>query len=295
MDEKLTSLPTQTATWPSAALAPSITSIELPMKTVLKQIQIEMAGTYDQSVGAETQATEGNVALIDEVRLNLQGQIRRSFRGSALYELNRLVCRGANFQLDPTVGVASGKAFGLVLMFDMGLFDTLPEVKMGQNGRPQFEDVQAKTYLDLRNWPGRNYLEIVWKPFASYASGNTQANMSATVRATPLELIGYTRIAMADQLHCELVLQDTVDLSVTKTDNFSNLLRDGVYSRGVLCRIGSLATTPIVTATTPLTLVGFKATYKAGNAITFKDKLPPLTFQRLNGWDRNNATEVEDL
>lgn len=289
MDEKTTSLATQTVAWATVATTPAITQIELPMKTVIKQILIEISGAYDQSVGAESQATEGNVALIDEIRVNLQGQLRRQYKGPALYELNRLVFKSAYPQVDPTTSVAAGKAFSSVFMFDMGLWDTLSDVEQLRSGGYSLRDLQAKTYLDLRNWPGRNYIEIVWKPFNAYVSGNTQANMSATVRATPLELIGYPRINPNDQLHAELVLQDTVDMSVSKTDAVSNLLRDGVYSRGVLLRVGTLAATPIVTAFTALPLVGFKGTFKSGPSIVFKDKLPPTTFQRMAGAERNNV------
>lgn len=290
MDEHLTSLPTAAVAWATAATTPAITQIKLPMKSVIKDITIELtAGLYDQSVGAEVMATEGCVSLIDEVRLNLSGDIRRAFKGSMLYELNRIFQRGAPLQTDPAVGVANAKAFALALLFDMGLWDTLPDVERAGAGF-SLRDIQAKTYLDLRNYSGDNYLEIVWKPFTSYVSGNTQANMSCTVRATPLELIGYPRISKNDQLHAELQLVGTPDMTQTKNDATTDLLRDGVYSRGVLCRVGTLAATPIITATTALSLIGLKGQFKSGPTITYKDKLPPATYQRRAGWDRNIVT-----
>lgn len=288
MDERKTSLATAAVAWATVATTPNITQIELPMKTVIKQILIELAGTWDQSVGAESQATEGNVALIDEIRLNLMGQVRRQYKGPMLFELNRAIGRGAFAQVDPTTGVAAGKAFSHSLMFDMGLFDTLADVEQHGDGGYSLRDIQSRTYLDLRNYPGKVFLEIVWKPFNAYVSGNTQANMAATVRATPVELVGFPRILPDDQLHSEMVLIDTVDMSITKVDAFTNSLRDGVYCRGFLARVGTLNATPIVTAYTALPLIGAKATFKGGPSIVFADKLPPQTIAKLAGWDRNN-------
>src|SRR5579871_3526978 len=124
MEEHAALLQSASVSWATVGATPGVTQIEIPMKSVVKQILVELlSGTYDQSVGSETMATEGCVALIDEVRLNLGGTVRRAVKGSMLCELNRLVMRGAPPQTDPTVGVANGKAFALALLFDMGLWD----------------------------------------------------------------------------------------------------------------------------------------------------------------------------
>jgi hypothetical protein len=283
MDERTTSLPSQAITWSSVSSVPALLQFELPMKEVVKQILIEVDGTYDQSVGAETIATEGNIALFDEFRVNLQGTLRRQFKAGMLYELNRLNAGAAGPQTDPAAGVASGKVFNAAYIFDMGVFDTLMEFSKQRN---DLIDLQAQTYLDLRNWPGKVYFEVVPRAFNNYVSGNTQANMTCTVRVTVLSLPTYRRISIDDQRHCELVLQDTVDMSVSKTDAFSNLLRDGVKSRGVLVKVGTLAATPNILAYTALSLIGLRGTFKSGPAVTWKDKIRPATYQRLAGWDR---------
>lgn len=283
MDEHLVSLPSATVTWATVGTTPPITQIQLPMKTTLKDILIEISGTYDQSVGVNVQSTEGCNALVQEVRLNLEGKLRRVFKGGALYELNRIVNKGALPQTDADTSVATGKAFNTTLLFDMGLFDTLPEFNKA-NG--DLEHTRAKTFLDLNNWPGQNYLEIVWNPFNFYVSGNTQANMTATVFATPTELLGL-RIPMRRQLHAELVLVDTRDMTATKNGDVANLNRLGVYSRGVMLKVGTLAATPNILATTALSAVGLKGNFLNGPQTFFKDKMSPTRLQRLEARDRN--------
>lgn len=287
MDEHFYSLPPVTVAWPLVTSTPNITQIKIPNKTVNKQILIEIDGTYDQSVGSEVQATEGCRALIDEVRMNLGGGIggstlRRQFKGPILFELNRVINRAAMPQTDPAPGIAAGKLFNTTLVFDFGLFDSLPEFNKTKG---DLEDVQAKSYLDLANYPADCFLEIVWKPFNAYVSGNTQANMTATVVASPTEIVGL-RIPPALQKHAELILVDTHDMSVTKTDDFTNLYRDGIYSRGTLIRVGTLGATPNITALTALTNLGMLATFKNGPSVRFKEKVGVKRFQRLVAWDR---------
>src|SRR6266849_2684888 len=126
MDEHFYSLSAVIVTWPLVTSTPAITSIKIPNKTVNKQILIEINGTYDQSVGSETQGTEGCRALVDEVRMNLGGGIggstlRRQFKGPMLFELNRIINRAAMPQTDPAVGIATNKLFKTTLVFDFGL------------------------------------------------------------------------------------------------------------------------------------------------------------------------------
>ena len=287
MDEHFYSLSPVTVSWPLVSSTPNVTQIKIPNKTVNKQILIEINGTYDQSVGSETQGTEGCRALIDEVRMNLGGGIggstlRRQFKGPMLFELNRIINRAALPQTDPAVGIAAGKLFKTTLLFDFGLFDSLVEFNKTKG---DLEDVQAKTYLDLANYPADCFLEIVWKPFNAYVSGNTQANMSATVVASPTELLGL-RIPPALQKHAELLLIDTHDMTPTKIDDFTNLYRDGIYSRGVLLRVGTLSATPIVTVLTALSNLGLLGTYKNGPSVRFKEKVGVQRYATLVAWDR---------
>lgn len=287
MDEHFYGLNSAAVAWPLVGSTPNITQIKIPNKSVHKQIMIEITGLYDQSVGSEVQATEGCRALVDEIRMNLGGGIggstlRRQFKGPMLFELNRIVNRAAMPQVDPTVGIAAGKAFSTTFIYDFGMFDTLPEFNKSKG---DIEDVQGKTYLDLANYPADCFLEIVWKPFNAYVSGNTQANMSATVVATCTELQGL-RIPPALQKHAELILVDTHDMSVTKVDDFTNLYRDGIYSRGLLLRVGTLAATPIVTALTALPNLGLLGTYKNGPSIRFKEKMGNARYKNLVAWDR---------
>lgn len=291
MDEQKVALPLGSAAWALVGTTPPITQIKIAAKSVLKGILLELAGVYDQSVGAEVQGTEGCVNLIQEVRINLEGTMRRVFKGPMLFELNRIMNEGAMAQVDPVVGVAAAKPFSAAFMYPMQLFDTQPDVEAVQRGGVvtgyTLRDVSSRTLLDLRNYPGDVYLEIVWNPFNFYASGNTQTLMSATLRATAIVLPSYRRIPMASQLHFEAPLQEQVDMTATKVEYATDLLRDGVYSRGLHLRCGTLAATPNVTATTALTGSLLKGQFKSGPSVSFVDKVPPGTLRNLVAWNHN--------
>jgi hypothetical protein len=293
MDEQKVALPTATATWATVGVTPNISQIKIPQKSVLKEILIELSGSYEQSVGNEAFGTEGCVNLIQEVRLNLEGTSRRTFKGPMLFELNRIMNEGAMEQTDPAVGVAAGKAFSASFVFPMQLFDTKADVEpVRQNGITRgfsLRDVSARTLLDLRNYPGDVYLEIVWNPFNFYVSGNTQGSMTATIRAVPIVLPSYRRISKDMQLHFEAPIQDTVDMTATKSEYATDLLRDSVYSRALLLRCGTLAATPNVTATTALANALLKGQFKSGPSVSFADKLPPGTFRNLTRWGHNGV------
>lgn len=63
----------------------------------------------------------------------------------------------------------------------------------------------------------------------------------------------------------------------SKNGDLTNLLRMGTYSRGILCKVGTLSATPNILATN-------------GPQTFFKDKVAPLRYQRLLARDRNGIT-----
>jgi hypothetical protein len=264
--------------WSSVSATPAKTTFDLSgLKTVIKGVILEVVGQYDQSVSAETQATEGNLVLIQEIHMVLDGVTRRAMSAPVIYELDRIIFQGAMPQVDPATGVATGKVFSHKIWYPFGFLDKLLE------GNPQtgrLEDQQAKTYLDLNNYT-KAILEVIWNPFQAYVSGGTQANMNLTsIKATVIELIGL-RIAKAKQRHFEMLLAQTPDMSVTANDRPFDLFRDKRLTRGVLLRSGKFAATPVVTDTTTLTNFGVKATRKDGLAVVLKDKTPVSTYQGL--------------
>lgn len=285
MNEKYTALPTIALTPAAVATVSPLQSIELPMRTTIKNIQIQHSGDYDQSVGAETMATEGNVALIDSIWIEVDGVKQREWKGPVLYEANRIMGGAALSQVDPAVGVANDKAFSATLQLDMGRLDLLPRVDP-RTGR--LDSLSAMTYLDLTN-ATKAYLKIQYAAFSRYISGNTQANMTINGRATVLELPGYRPEKVnGRQLHFDLIPIDTAfDMNVTGNDRKIPLLRDGYLTRGLLLRVGTFNATPNATAITALTNVGIKQTLKGGPTIELKEKVPVSVYQQMVGNGRN--------
>lgn len=276
--------------WATVSAQPNKTTFDLSQrKVVTTGFLIEVAGQWDQSVGAEVQATEGNLALIQEVRLVLDGVIRRVFSGPVLYEIDRLSAPGAFPQTDPATGVATNKIFSSKLWYPMTFMDIDREVIQGRDGLPRMKDSGSATLLDLANYTTA-VLEILWNPFNAYVSGNTQANINLTsVKATIAFLPG-KRIAKDDQRHFEMLLATSQDMTQTAADKSPDLFRVGKVTRGLLCRVGTLSATPIITSTAALTNMAVVGTKINGEADTLKDKLPVSTYQGLVAW---RATAVQ--
>ena len=285
MNEKSTALP-------ALALVPALNStvlpvqsIELAMRTTIKNIQLQHSGQYDQTVGAEVMATEGNLALIDSVWLEIDGVKKREWKGPALFEANRITGGAALSQVDPAVGVAAAKVYSSTLQLDMGRLDLLPRIDPA-TGR--LDSLSAMTYLDLTNVT-KAYLKIQYAAFTRYVSGNTQTLMQINLRATVKELPGYRPDKVRGrQLHFDLIPVDSAfDMNVTGNDRKIPLLRDGYLTRGLLLRVGTFAATPNATAITALTNVGIKQTLKGGPTIELKEKLPVSVYQQEVGNGRN--------
>jgi len=261
--EYKSSLGSAAITWATVSSVPvaagdasGLVRMRLPRKALLKQLQIRLSGTYDQSVGAETQATEGNPALIQEIRLSIEGTPRRQFYGALLYELNRIRNRGAGPKTDPSTGVASAKAFSCTLIYDMGFLDL--------DGH-----LREASYLDLSKF-GDVFLEIQLNPFNRYVSGNTQANMVATVT---VEELGIFNIAKRGQIHFEARRVAQINMAASGNDQTLDLLRSVGTTRGLLLRVGTLGGTPILTAITALNNVGVRGTLLSGNTQEIVQKL----------------------
>ncbi|OGT60608.1 MAG: hypothetical protein A3E01_09405 [Gammaproteobacteria bacterium RIFCSPHIGHO2_12_FULL_63_22] len=288
MNEKPTILPLITVTPAAVTTVPVVQTFDLNMRTTLENIQLQLAGSYEQSVGAETMATEGNVSLIDSIWIEVDGVVQRLWKGPALYEGNRIMGGAALAQTDPAVGVAAGKAFSSTLQLDMGRLD-LKDWINPKTGKPQ--SLAAMTYLDLTDVT-KAILKVQFAAFNRYVSGNTQGSMTYTLRATAMELPGYRPVKVRGrQLHFDLIPVDSaVDMNITGTDRKVPLLRPGYLTRGLLLRVGSFGTTPNVTAITPLTNVGVKQSLIGGPSIDLKDKLPVSVFQNAVGNGRNGIT-----
>jgi hypothetical protein len=272
--------------WAAVSSQPNKTTFDLSQrKVVTPGFLIEVVGQYDQSVGSETQATEGNTALIQEMHLVLDGVTRRVFPGPVLFEIDRLIAQGPFPQVDPATGIATNKVFSCKYWYPMTFLDMAREVIPGRDGRPRMKDVASSTLLDLNNYTTA-VLEILWNPFNAFVSGNTQANINLTsVKATMSYLPG-KRIAMADQRHFELRLAAAQDMSQSVNDKLDDLFRANMSVRGLLCRVGTLSATPIITAMTALTNMGVQGIKVNGDADVLKDKLPVSTYQGLVAWPR---------
>jgi hypothetical protein len=258
--------------WATVATTPGMQRLQIVQKALLKQLVIRISGTYDQSVGAETMATEGNPVLWDEIRLNVDGRTIRPRHGAVLYEMNKLVEGGSGPKVDPTTGVAAGKVFSCVLNYDMGFLDADEQA------------VREKSYLDLSQY-ANVFLEVVPGPFNRYVSGNTQAAMAATVSVSGLFVIGPRRVPQA---HHEMLLTNVIDMNVTGNDRPFTLTRSKLLLRGVWLRVGNLTGTPVITATTPLTNLGVKGKLVKGGSVEPKVKQAVGYYSNQVGYGRNN-------
>ena len=258
----------------SGASAPSLQacSLQIKDKGTLKGLIVQIAGTYDQSGGAESQATEGNPVLFNELRLRLDGNTRRSFKGGVVYELNKMSSQGAGTaqKTDPATGNNTGKAFSSLLFYDMGLFDI------------ESAHVHDETFLDLTKIVNA-WVEFDINPFTAYVSGNTQANIAYTVTVSGIFIQGLDR---TPQKHAEAQLITVQDMSATLTGKIISANPAGQLWRGFLVRCGTLAATPKVTATTAISKLGCKATLKDGGPRTLYDKAAPSFYQSFVGANR---------
>jgi hypothetical protein len=233
-----------------------------------------MSGSWDQSVGAESQATPGCTELIKEIRLLVNGQVRRAISGSNLYELNRIFSGGAQAKTDPATGVGVGKAFACNLTHAMPFGDLSDE------------PARNLSILDFLNY-NNAYLEVEMNPFSAYVSGNTQANMTATITVATKELPGLRRPV---QHHAELLLVQTQDMAASLTGKKIPLNISKTVIRGLLLRCGTLAATPRVTAVTALTNIGVAGKYLNGPLTQPKAKLPTAHYQAEVGVGRNGIS-----
>jgi len=256
--------------------ASGIARIRLTRKALLKQLSLRLSGTYDQSVGAETQATEGNPVLITNIQLDLNGRkVRVVPGGGVLYELNRILIQGAGPKVDPAVGVAAGKIFSSTLIFDMGELDAIED------------HVREWPYLDLAN-SDNNFLEVQFGAFNRYVSGNTQANMSATLVVESLDILGVRRFP---QVHFEAVKAQVLSLVNAQSDAPLPLIRRKAVTRGLLLRYGTLGATPIVTGNAnSLTQIAVKGTLNQGTTQDLKQKMPIAAYQQTVGVGRNGIS-----
>ena len=260
-----------TFNWATVSTTPAMQRLQIVQKSLLKRLTIRIAGTYDQSVGAETMATEGNPVLWDEIRLHCDGRTFRHRQGSCLYEESKLVEGGAPPKVDPATGVAAGKAFSVTLNYDMGFLDAVEQ------------DMQEKPFFDLSQY-ANVFLELIPGPFNRYASGNTQANMTATVNVTGLFIIGPRRLPQA---HHDMLLTNVIDLNVTGNDRSFQLTREKLVIRGLWLRAGNLTGTPVVTATTALTNLAVKGKLLKGGSVEPKVKQATAYYASQVGFGRN--------
>ena len=271
-EERSTAIGAAAFTWTTVASVPNLQRLQIIGKSLLKRMTLRLAGTWDQSVGAETQATEGNPILVQEVRLNCDGRVLRRWRGPVLFEADRITFKGATLKTDPTVGIAAGKAFSSTLIMDMGFLDA------------RDRDWEELTYLDLSNY-ANVFLEIQMDAFNRYASGSTQANMAATVTASAVEIIGPRRVP---QRHFEALLVNVEDMTTTGNDRRVPLIRSSkTILRALLLRVGNFVSTPNVTAVTALTNIGVQGKLKGGGLMTLKEKQPTAFYTSEIGVDRN--------
>lgn len=259
LDSKLGDL---TFTWATAGTTPAVQRIQIPSKSALKALLVRMSGSFEQSVGVCSYATPGCSELIKEIRLLLNGQVRRAISGSDLYELNRIFNGGAQSKTDPDTSVAAGKAFAVNLDMSMAFGDLSDEL------------ARNLSLLDLGNY-GTAYLEVEMNPFSAYASGNTQGSMTATVTISTKELPGLVRPV---QCHAELLLVQTQSMVSTSTVKIPLNISKTII-RGLLLKCGTLAATPRITATSAISLVGVSGKYLAGGLTTPKAKLAPGHYQ----------------
>lgn len=262
-----------TFTWSAVAVTPNMQRLQIIHKAMLKTLIFRVSGTYDQSVGAETQATEGNPVLWDEIRLNVDGRTIRPRHGAVLYEMNKFTEGGSGPKVDPAVGVASAKAFSCVLSYDMGFLDADEQA------------VREKSFLDLSQY-ANVYLEMLPGPFNRYVSGNTQANMTATVSVTGEFIIGPRRIPQA---HHEMLLTNVIDMNVTANDRSFPLTLKKLILRGLWLRCGNLTGTPVITANTPLTNIGVKGKLMKGGSTEPLVKQSKDYYTAYVGRGRNNV------
>jgi hypothetical protein len=252
--------------------ASGLARIRLTRKALLKQLALRLSGTYDQAVGAEVMATEGNPVLITNVQLDVNGRkIRLVGGGGVLYEANRIVNQGAGPKVDPAVGVAAGKLFNSTLYFDMGEFDAIED------------HVRDFTYLDLANFDNV-FLEIQFGPFNRYVSGNTQTLMSATLTVDELDILGVRRLPQA---HFEIRKVQVASLVNAQTDAALDLVRRKTVTRGLLLRYGTLSATPVVTGNASLTQLQVKGTLNQGTTQDIKQKMPIASYQTTVGVGRS--------
>lgn len=257
--------------WATVSTTPVMQRLQIIHKSLLRRLTLRIAGTYDQSVGAESQATEGNPVLWEDIRLHVDGRTIRPIHGAVLYEMNKLVEAGSPPKTDPATGVASAKAFSVTLSYDMGFLDAAEP------------DVQEKSLLDLSQY-ANVYLEITPGPFNRYVSGNTQANMAATVTISGLFVIGPRRLP---QSHHEMLLTQVIDMNVTGNDRSFQLTRSKLLLRGLWLRCGNLTGTPVVTANTPLTNLGVRGKLVRGGSIEPKVKQATGYYSSQVGYGRN--------
>lgn len=275
MEELDSSLGSLTFTWSAAATAPASQKIQIPSKAALKLLTIRLSGTFDQSVGVCTYATAGNSELIKAIRLLCGGRVVRERSGSNLYELNRIFNGGVQAKTDPDTSVATGKAFATNLTLSTAF-----------GGDLDAELVNNKSLLDMLNY-GQVYVEIEMNPFSAYASGNTQANMTATVAIGMKELPGVRR---PDQLHEELLLVQSQDMTSTLTGRKVPLNISRTVIRGLLLRCGTLAATPRILATTAISAVGVQGKYLNGPMTQPKAKMAPGHWAAAVGAGRNGIS-----
>lgn len=257
--------------WATVSTTPVMQRLQIIHKSLLRRLTLRISGLYDQSVGSETQATEGNPVLWDEIRINVDGRTIRPIHGAVLYEMNKLVEAGSPPKNDPSVGVAAAKAFSVTLNYDMGFLDA------------DEQDVREKSLLDLSQY-ANVYLEITPGPFNRYVSGNTQANMSATVSVSGLFVVGPRRLP---QTHHEMLMTQVIDMNVTGNDRSFQLTRAKLLMRGLWLRCGNFTGTPVVTATTPLTNLGVKGKLVRGGSIEPKVKQAVGYYSSQVGYGRN--------
>lgn len=260
--------------------ASGLARVQIPSKTLLRALTLNLSGTWDQSIGAEAQATEGCSTLIEQIRLVLDGVTRRVFKGPVLYELNRAANGGARVRTDPAAGIAAAKAFAVSLDLDMGFMDADDTIT-----KEDPREYRRTTYLDLSKY-ANVWLEVLFNPFSAYVSGNTQANMAATLAIFSQEILRAP--GLSPQSHFEAQLVQVADMTTTGNDRRIPLNRNGLIIRGLLLRVGTLNATPKATAITALTNVGVDAKLKSGGKQTLKDKQAVAIYQQLVGQGRNN-------
>lgn len=253
--------------------ASGLARIRLTRKALLKELTLRFSGTYDQTVGAETQATEGNPVLITNIQLDVNGRKIRLIGGGGglLYEINRIVNQGAGPKIDPVVGVAAAKLFSSTLFYQMSEYDA------------KEEHVSDLTLLDLANFDNV-FLEVQFGPFNRYAAGNTQTNMAATLAVDELDILGVRRLP---QFHFEPRKVQVTSLVNAQIDAALDLVRRKTVTRALLIRYGTLSSTPIVLGQASLTQVQVKGTLNQGTTQDLKQKMPIASYQQTVGVGRN--------